>query len=369
MAATVAGSNRLLPATAAATYCTMPAENVTLTDQLAETLSVLFQSHTFSQIGVVVDENTEIHCYPLVKNLLPAHTLCTIPSGERHKNLATCTKIWEWMTEMRFDRQALLVNLGGGVIGDMGGFCAATYKRGIRFVNLPTTLLSQVDASVGGKLGIDFHGYKNHIGLFQEPLRVIIHPDFLATLPQQELRSGFAEVLKHSLIADVDYWPTVSQIPLDQQDWKEITAHSVKIKSDVVAQDFREGGLRKILNFGHTIGHAVESFYLDTAQHLLHGEAIAVGMIAETYLSTKYTDLPAAQAQEITHVLLKIYGHRPVPEDVTHEIVTLARQDKKNTQSVIQCTLLECIGTATFDVPITSEDIVAGLAYYNAAVA
>ena len=345
----------------------MPTDNLTLTDQLLEALPAFFQLHAFSQVGVLMDENTERDCYPLIKDLLPEHALCTIPSGERHKNLTTCTQLWEWMTEARFDRKALLINLGGGVIGDMGGFCAATYKRGIRFVNLPTTLLSQVDASVGGKLGIDFLGYKNHIGLFQDPLQVIICPEFLKTLPSTELRSGFAEVLKHSLIADAHYWPTVSQIPLEAQDWKKIIAHSVQIKAKVVAQDFREGGLRKILNFGHTIGHAVESFYLDTDQHLLHGEAIAVGMIAEAYLSEKYTGLPADQAQEIVNVLFNIYGYRPVPEKVTGELVMLARQDKKNTQSTIQCTLLETIGTAAFDVPISPEDIIEGLSYYNEA--
>ena len=343
----------------------MLAENVTLTTNLSEALSGFFQATAFSQVGVVVDENTEQHCYPLVQNYLPEHAKYVIRSGERHKNLDTCTQLWHWMTEARFDRRALLINLGGGVIGDMGGFCAATYKRGIRFINLPTTLLSQVDASVGGKLGIDFQGYKNHIGLFQEPLHVFIHPEFLQTLPHQELRSGFAEVIKHSLIADAGYWPLVRQVELAKQDWARIIDHSVQVKANVVAQDFQEEGLRKILNFGHTIGHAVESFYLDTNRHLLHGEAIAVGMIAETFLSEKLTDLPAAQARDITQFLLKIYDHRPVPVEEMEAMIELARQDKKNTQSVIQCTLLKEIGEATYDVPITSQDIRECLNYYN----
>ncbi len=340
-------------------------DNVTVTDHLAEALAALLQNHAFSQLGVVVDENTEQHCYPLVQPLLPAHTVGRIRSGERHKNLTTCTQLWDWMTEARFDRQALVLNLGGGVIGDMGGFCAATYKRGIRFVNLPTTLLSQVDASVGGKLGIDFRGYKNHIGLFQDPLRVIIHPKFLATLPAAELRSGFAEVVKHGLIADADYWRSVKETPLAKQDWSAVIARSVQLKAEVVAQDFREGGVRKILNFGHTIGHAVESYYLETDTPLLHGEAVVVGMIAETYLSQKYTELPADQATEVVDFLLNTYGYRPVPEAVIDPIVALARQDKKNTQSQIQCTLLEQIGAAAFDVPITAADIRAALGYYN----
>ena len=346
----------------------MPAENVTLTTHPSEALSALFQAYSFSQIGVVVDENTKRDCYPLVQTLLPEHTVCTIRSGERHKTLDTCTQLWEWMTEARFERQALLMNLGGGVIGDMGGFCAATYKRGIRFVNLPTTLLSQVDASVGGKLGIDFRGYKNHIGLFQEPLQVIIYSEFLKTLPPEELRSGFAEVIKHCLIADATYWPVIRQTPLEAHDWPKVIDHSVHIKARVVAQDFREGGLRKILNFGHTIGHAVESFYLDTDRHLLHGEAIAVGMIAETFLSEKYTGLPGPQAQEIISFLVETYGHRPVAEEAMDVMIILAQQDKKNTQSVIQCTLLEKIGRATYDVAITPEDIRESLRYYNGLV-
>ena len=345
----------------------MSAANVTLTRHLADVLPAFLQSQTFSQLGVVVDENTLRDCYPLVQSLLPEHITCTIRSGERYKNLDTCTQLWEWMTHARFDRQALLLNLGGGVIGDMAGFCAATYKRGIRFINLPTTLLSQVDASVGGKLGIDFQGFKNHIGLFQEPLRVIICPEFLKTLPQQELRSGYAEVVKHSLIADSSYWPVVSETPIAEQNWLAIINHSVQIKADVVAQDFREGGIRKILNFGHTIGHAVESFYLDTDRHLLHGEAIAVGMVAETFLSQRHTRLPSDQAQNIVKFLLKTYGHRPIPEAEMDSMITLAQQDKKNNQSVIQCTLLEKIGTATFDIPITGEDIREALRYYNTA--
>ena len=314
-----------------------------------------------------MDENTERHCYPLLRDLLPEHQLCSIKSGEQHKNLATCGQLWDFMTQAQFDRQALLINLGGGVIGDMGGFCAATYKRGLRFINLPTTLLSQVDASVGGKLGIDFQGYKNHIGLFQEPLRVIIDPQFLATLPLNELRSGYAEVIKHSLIADADYWSTVSQPEWQQHNWSEIIEHSVRVKSTVVAQDFKEGGLRKILNFGHTVGHAVESFYLATDRRLLHGEAIAVGMIAECYLSERYSGLPADQSQAVTSLLLDIYGHRALPEADLSSIVTLAAQDKKNVATAIRCTLLKTIGEAVYDVDITPDDIHDALAYYNRA--
>ena len=344
----------------------MTAPNVTITDGIAETLSQFLRTESFSKIAVLVDENTQRDCYPVIASHLPDHSICQIKSGEVHKNLTTCLHIWEHLTEYQFDRKALLINLGGGVIGDMGGFCAATYKRGIRFINIPTTLLSQVDASVGGKLGIDFRGYKNHIGLFQEPLRVLIDAAFLETLPPRELRSGFAETIKHSLIADPDYWPTIRDTPFGQQHWKQIIAHSVAIKSEVVAEDFQESGRRKILNFGHTIGHAVESYFLDTEHPLLHGEAIAIGMVAESFLSEQRAGLPAADKESIKAFLLKTYDHRPIPDEALADIVILAQQDKKNTRAQIQCTLLEQIGRATFDVPITKEDIEAGIAYYNA---
>ena len=344
----------------------MTAPNVIITDGIAETLSQFLRAESFSKIAVLVDENTQRHCYPVIASHLPDHSICQIESGEVHKNLTTCIHIWEHLTEHQFDRKALLINLGGGVIGDMGGFCAATYKRGIRFINIPTTLLSQVDASVGGKLGIDFQGYKNHIGLFQEPLRVLIDATFLKTLPIRELRSGFAETIKHSLIADADYWPTIRDTPFEQQNWKQIIAHSVAIKSKVVAEDFRESGQRKILNFGHTIGHAVESYFLNTEHSLLHGEAIAIGMVAESFLSERHTGLPAADKEAIKTFLLKTYDHPPVPDEALADIVTLAQQDKKNTQTQVQCTLLKQIGRATFDVPITKEDIEIGIAYYNA---
>ncbi|MEM8969941.1 MAG: 3-dehydroquinate synthase family protein, partial [Bacteroidota bacterium] len=243
----------------------MPADNVTITKNIAGTLADLLSKSSFSQVAVLVDENTRQHCLPLIQEVLPPeYTLVEIKSGELNKNLDTCAHIWAQLTEQHFDRKALLINLGGGVIGDMGGFCAATYKRGISFVNIPATLLAQVDASVGGKLGIDFRGFKNHIGLFQEPQQVLIDAAFLRTLPEQELRSGFAEVIKHALIHDSVYWNKLRGASLAQQPWTEHIRHSVQVKSWVVDQDFREGGLRKILNFGHTVGHAVESHFLES---------------------------------------------------------------------------------------------------------
>lgn len=344
----------------------MPAENVTITEDIRSALADFLEHKNFSQIAVLVDENTKEHCYPIIKEPLPAqHTLIEIKSGEVYKDLDTCTRVWEQLTEDHFDRKSLLINLGGGVIGDMGGFCAATYKRGISFINIPTTLLAQVDASVGGKLGIDFQGFKNHIGLFQEPNQVLIDAAFLKTLSKRELRSGFAEVVKHALIYDPIYWNKLRTASFAQQPWKDHIEHSVQTKSQIVDQDFREGGLRKILNFGHTIGHAVESYFLETDRPFLHGEAIAVGMIAETYLSTKQCGLASEEAEEIEDFILAIFGKAKIPSISIPDITRLAKQDKKNDATTIRCTLLEKIGDARYDVSISELAIQEALKYYQ----
>ena len=320
----------------------------------------------YSQVAVVVDENTIEDCYPLITKLLPTHHLIETKSGEERKNLETCFEIWEQLTSFGFDRKAVVVNLGGGVIGDMGGFCASTYKRGIDFVQVPTTLLSQVDASVGGKLGVDFKGFKNHIGVFQEPAKVIICPQFLETLPERELRSGFAEVLKHGLIKDKAYWETVSQRKLKEQNWGEVIQASVNIKYEVVSEDPTEKGVRKILNFGHTIGHAVESYMLEKRyRKLLHGEAIAIGMIAESYLSFQKGMLSEAAFEEIKAVTLRFFGKVNISEQEIRELSAIAMQDKKNDHGTIQASLLDAIGHSVFNQPITLQEIEEALFYYN----
>ena len=256
--------------------------------EIANDLKLFFANHTFSKVAVIVDNNTKKYCYPVVADALPDHVTIEISSGEEHKNLNTCQKIWGTLTDNAFDRKSLVVNLGGGVIGDMGGFCAATYKRGIEFINIPTTLLAQVDASIGGKLGIDFQNFKNHIGVFQNPLRVFLDAKFFETLPKEELRSGYAEIIKHCLIRDSEKFDQITKSGYENLDFFELTKHSVQVKNDVVLEDPTEKGLRKILNFGHTIGHAIESYYLEKpGKKLLHGEAIAVGMICEAYLSKR----------------------------------------------------------------------------------
>ena len=338
---------------------------VRISTDIAAALQDFLHANAHTQTAVLVDENTKKHCYPLVKALLPKHTLIQIRSGEERKHLETCQQIWQRMTDAKLDRGALLINLGGGVIGDMGGFCAATYKRGIDFLQIPTTLLAQVDASVGGKLGVDFQGFKNHIGVFKDPVSVLVATGFLQTLPLVEIRSGFAEIIKHCLIADAGMWHIIRRRELDEQRWDELVPHSVKIKEIIVAQDPTEQGWRKVLNFGHTIGHAVESYFLPKPkQKLLHGEAIAVGMIAEAYLSHRRQLLSEDALMQIEEFVFSVYGRVKLQPADIEAIAPRALQDKKNAGGKIQCVLLRTIGEPVIDHAISLKEIREALAFY-----
>ncbi len=344
-------------------------ENIIISKDLIKDLDKFFSNHSYSGTAVLVDENTLSACYPLIEGILPEHHVIQIHSGEDHKNLDTCSLIWGDMTNAALDRNALVINLGGGVIGDMGGFCAATYKRGVHFINIPTTLLAQVDASIGGKLGIDFSGFKNHIGLFREPGKVFIYPGFLNTLSKRELRSGFAEVIKHCLIADREMFETIRTLELEQIDWESVIPHSVMIKYHVVCEDPGEKGLRQILNFGHTVGHAIESYYLEkTNTRLLHGEAVAIGMVCESWLSMKKTGLSEIELQNIADYLNHIFQFKKIPESDIAAISDIANQDKKNIRGVIKCSLLERTGKCTYNIRITLNEIMESIVYYNSLI-
>ena len=312
---------------------------------------------------VLVDSNTRKACYPKLSLDLPEHTLIEIQAGEENKNLQTCSQVWQALTDFHVERKGLLLILGGGVPGDLGGFCAATYKRGIDFILMPTTLLSQVDASVGGKLGVDFAGFKNHIGIFQEPVATIIDTTFLETLSETELRSGFAEVIKHCLLSDLTMWNSIRAKSLHDQDWEALVYHSVAFKARVTQADPKESGLRKILNFGHTIGHAVESYFLETNHRLLHGEAIAIGMLTESWLAVQKQLMTPDELMAIEDFILKIFGRVELPTDTTG-IAQLALQDKKNVGGKILLAVPQNIGQATWDVAVTVEEIQSALAFY-----
>lgn len=341
-------------------------DKILFTNKLGKAINEELKGVSFSKIFILVDENTKSHCLPLLERDLPESCqLIQIKAGEANKTLDTCQLIWQSLTDANADRQALIINLGGGVICDMGGFCARTYKRGIRFWNIPTTLLSQVDASVGGKLGVDFGAFKNQIGLFSEPEMVFVDTIFFNTLPKDEIISGFAEMVKHALIRDGDMFYELLEQNISDMDWQKWVPKSVTIKQDVVEQDPTEKGIRKILNFGHTVGHAIESYFLSKDNVLKHGEAIAIGMVAETYLSVYKGMLAKDDGDLIINYLLRIFPQKEIDKIAISAITDLALQDKKNMNGKINAVLLGNIGEAVYDSEITEDDIRISLAYYN----
>ncbi len=332
----------------------------------SESITAFLEGKNYSKIFVLTDMNTHKYCYQTIKTHLPPHSVERVKAGEEHKNLATCEQIWAVMTRAELDRHALMMNIGGGVVGDMGGFCAATYKRGIDFIQVPTTLLSQVDASVGGKLGIDFQGFKNHIGVFTQPQAVLIDSAFLKTLSQRELRSGFAEIIKHCLIADAEKWNEIRTKDFEEQDWTDLTVHSVAIKKRIVEADPTEKGIRKVLNFGHTIGHAVETHFLSKApnQKLLHGEAIAAGMVMEAFLSYQKKMIALPLLEQIEEFVFSVYGKAPLQVAEANTLIQLAKQDKKNKDGQLRFSLLDGAGSCSFDVVISPNEIRRAIDYY-----
>lgn len=343
----------------------MPSE-IFLTRDVKGKLKEFLKGKQYSNTCILVDQNTEKHCFPLISDIFPSANIIQIPAGEEFKTLSTCETIWQQMTDLQLDRKALMIDLGGGVIGDMGGFCAATYKRGIDFIQIPTTLLSQVDASVGGKLGIDFKSFKNHIGVFKDPEAVFIDTTFLKSLDPQELRSGFAEIIKHCLIADKAKWDEIRKKDFTSQNLPDLVKHSIEIKSRITSEDPTEKGLRKILNFGHTIGHAVESYFLNIQdKKLLHGEAIAVGMIAEAWLSFKRKFISEEELDQIKSYILSIYGKALIFDFDIEKIIPLTLQDKKNENKQIQFSLLEEVGRCGWNIPVQLKEIREALNFYN----
>jgi len=317
----------------------------------------------YSDLAVLVDENTLLHCYDRVKDQLPQHALIVIPPGEAFKNLNTCIKVWQEMTDAGIDRHGALIAIGGGVIGDLGGFCASTFKRGLCSVLLPTTLLAMVDASVGGKTGVDFGPFKNHIGTFAPPKTIWICTDFLQTLPGTELRSGFAEIIKHALISDRDLWNQIRRKPLETQDFKKLVRHSVDFKSRIVKKDPRENGLRKILNYGHTVGHAIEGLAMMTGVPVLHGEAIAAGMVIEGHIALQKKLLSEAELSQVAAYILSVFGRITIPP--VEELLPGISQDKKNKGKKILMALPKGIGKAVFDIAVNEQEIRMGISYYR----
>lgn len=315
-----------------------------------ETLAEMLKPSHYSKIFILVDENTSQYCLPHLLNHLATEIeieIIELEVGEIHKNIATCTEVWGALSDLGGDRKSILINLGGGVISDLGGFVACTFKRGIDFINIPTTLLSMVDASIGGKNGVDLGNLKNQIGIIREPKAVIVDTQFLSTLPQNEMRSGLAEMLKHGLIFDKKYWDKFKNLKnLQTEDLNQLIHQSIQIKNEIVCEDLTENGIRKSLNFGHTLGHAIESYFLENNNKtsLLHGEAIAVGMILESYISREKKLLTNEEYQEIKYIINDIFERVEFSQIDIEKIIELLIFDKKNEFGKVQFALLDGIG-------------------------
>lgn len=327
-------------------------------------------SNSPSIIFILVDSNTRELCLTRLLQKLESSCVTEViemEEGEKNKNIETCTGIWKALSELGADRKSLVINLGGGVVTDLGGFIASTFKRGIAYINIPTTLLSMVDASVGGKTGVDLDNLKNQIGVISQPEMVVIDTTYLSTLPAIEMRSGLAEIIKHGLIASRDYWNKSTELnKLTLEDLEGLIAESVEIKTAVVTKDPTEENLRKTLNFGHTFGHAIESYFLDhpNKKPLLHGEAVAAGMIIAAYLSKKICSFPEKDLKEITEKLLDTYSTVDIVAEDYDAILNLMKFDKKNSHGKIKFVLLEKIGKPVIDCEVPRQLQIEALDYY-----
>jgi 3-dehydroquinate synthase len=309
---------------------------------------------THSATFILCDTNTNEHCVRFLLETIPALNevpIIEIPEGEESKSMEIVAQLYEELLQHNADRQSLLLNVGGGVISDIGGFVASTYKRGIDFINIPTTVMAQVDAAMGGKCGIDLMEVKNAVGLFSWPLSVLVFTGFLDTLPEKELKSGFAEMLKHALIADKEYWEALSHVdPKDAAHIAVFVKRSNEIKSVITIADPNERSVRKKLNYGHTVGHAIESFFLAKSDLITHGNAVGWGIILENRIANKLGILSDENTEIIEKRLLPIFG--PVPqfsEQEVQQILEFILNDKKNTAQGINISLISEIGKCTFD--------------------
>ncbi len=346
--------------------------DITHTENIISDLKKYLSKYTSEQIFILTDKNCKKLCFPLISEIFnEKENVFTIISKEKYKNIETVTKIWNFLIKKQADRNSLLINLGGGIVTDTGGFAASTFKRGISFINIPTTLLAQIDASVGGKTGINFQGLKNQIGIIKLPEKVFISSIFLKTLDTEEFLSGFGEMIKHALIFDkAHYYELINFINNDfseknYQKFNTLIKKSVNIKLHFVKNDLTETGLRKTLNFGHTFGHAIESYFLKKNKTMRHGTAVAYGIICELWLSVKYLDFNKNYFKEISKDLINIFKKVNIPENDFSNIYLLMKHDKKNTNKNIQTVLLKDIGLPEYQYIINKKDVFESLSKLN----
>jgi 3-dehydroquinate synthase len=344
--------------------------SIIVTRMLEEELGKILSRYPEDKVFLVTDQNCDQLCVPLISHTqgFDRFKKVVIPSGEENKKLSSVEKIWLFLSQNGADRKSLAVNLGGGMLTDLGSFAASTIKRGMDFVNIPTTLLAQVDASVGGKTGFNFNGLKNEVGVINQPLTVLVDTRFLKTIDTPNFISGYAEMVKHGIINSPVHLEEVRNIDVSNPDFESlrgIIARSVAIKDTFVFRDPFERNIRKALNFGHTIGHAFESFAMDSDHPILHGFAVAYGMIAELYLSHKICDLPLSTVIELSKWLTDIYGTFAIEENQYEALLELMTHDKKNEGKRVNFTLIPSIGEVAINQNCDKNRIFEALDYFR----
>lgn len=330
-------------------------------------LNAFLTSNKYSRIIVITDENAFKYCYPILTNTIGTYECIQVRSGEENKTPATCVSVWKELSEKNIDRKAMILNLGGGIVCDMGGFIASSYKRGIEFIHIPTTLLAMCDASIGGKLGINLDGLKNYVGIFKNPTATAIYPNFLKTLPDNELISGYAEIIKHAIISDKRFFNELCETDNFREDTEKLIIRSVRIKSRIVNLDLFEKGIRKSLNFGHTIGHALESHSIikNKENTITHGEAVAAGLITESHISMKKNFLDEKELKQIIQLINRFFKKITINENHYSDIISLMSKDKKNEDAFMLFTLLDGIGQFRINEKVSEGEIRNALKFYK----
>lgn len=345
-------------------------QNIIFTNEVNKALEELLDGMDFNKLFVLTDVNTQYFVAPKFTEVLAKHnaTHITIKSGDMHKNVESLTQVWKQLGDNGGTRRSMLINLGGGMVTDLGGFAASTFKRGIRFINIPTTLLSAVDAAVGGKTGINFNNLKNEVGVFNEADAVIISTVPLSTLPLEEVKSGFAEMLKHGLLSNKDIFERLLAYDFSQSNGNELLSlleESVNVKRDIVNQDPHEKGLRKALNLGHTVGHAFESLAMTRKAPIPHGYAVAWGMIVELVLSHMILKFDSDTLHRYAEFVYRNYGAFDITCEDYPALISLMRHDKKSDSGEMNFSLLSDIGKIEINKIASEDDVKAALDIYR----
>jgi 3-dehydroquinate synthase len=348
----------------------MNKQEIIICHNLEESLNTAISRCPHDKLFVLVDEHTYRHCLPLIQSFpcLENATCICIGAGDIHKNIETLAHVWKELGDNGATRHSLMINLGGGMVTDLGGFAASTFKRGIKYINIPTTLLAMVDASVGGKTGINFNSLKNEIGVFSPAQSVLIATEFLKTLDMNNILSGYAEMLKHGLISTTGHWAELLKFDMNNIDYQTLQTlvdKSVKIKEDIVTQDPYEKGIRKALNLGHTVGHAFESLAMETNRPVLHGYAVAWGIVCELYFSHLKVGFPKDKLRQTLQFIKDNYGVFVFDCKQYDRLYEFMTHDKKNSAGIINFTLMGEIGDIRINQSATKQEIMDMLDFYR----